>query len=328
MRAVVLSGAGGPEVLEIREVPDPRPGPGEVLVRVRASALHRADLLQRRGLYPAPPGAPADVPGLEYAGEIEACGERVQSLKRGERVMGILGGGGHAEQVVVHERSCLRIPPGFSWEQAAAVPEAFLTGYDALFRAGRLAAGEVVLVQAAASGVGLATLQLAVLAGGRVVGLCRSADKRARLAALGPFHVLDPGLPDLGDAVRLAAGEDGVDLAIDLIGAPAWSFHADVLRERGRLVVLGLLGGARTEIDLGTLLRKRLTVVGSILRSRGPEEKVELVQEFALRILPLLAAGRIAPVVDSVFDLSEVARAHARMERNENLGKIVLRIAR
>ncbi len=328
MRAVVLRGAGGPEVLAIREIPDPQPGPDDVLVHIRASALNRADLLQRRGLYPAPPGAPADIPGLEYAGEVEACGERVRSLKPGERVMGILGGGGHAEHVVVPERSCLRIPPGLSFEQAAAVPEAFLTAYDALFRVGRLVAGEVVLVQAAASGVGLAVLQLAGLAGARVVGLCRTPDKRARLATLGPYPILDPAVPGLADTIRLAAGADGVDLAIDFVGGAAWGLHAELLRESGRIVVLGLLGGARTEVDLGTLLRKRLTVVGSVLRSRSSEEKIALVQEFARRILPLLAAGRVAPVVDSVFDVTDIARAHERMERNENLGKIVLRISR
>jgi putative PIG3 family NAD(P)H quinone oxidoreductase len=328
MRAVVLRGAGGPEVLSIREVPDPQPGPDDVLVRVRASALNRADLLQRRGLYPAPPGAPPDIPGLEFAGEIRAVGQRVGSLKPGERVMGIVGGGGHAEHVVLPERACLRIPPGLSFEQAAAVPEAFLTAWDALFRAGRLIAGEVVLVQAAASGVGLAALQLAALAGARVLGLSRSGAKRERLAALGPFPVLDPSLPGLADSIRLAAGADGVDLAIDLVGGSAWALHADVLREGGRIVVLGLLGGARADVDLGTLLRKRLTVVGSALRSRRPEEKIALVQEFARTILPLIAAGRVAPVVDSVFDLADVREAHLRMERNENLGKIVLRIER
>jgi putative PIG3 family NAD(P)H quinone oxidoreductase len=327
MRAVIVREAGGPEVLSIREVPDPQPGPDDVLVRVRASALNRADLLQRRGLYPAPPGAPADIPGLEFAGEVRAVGQRVGSLKPGERVMGIVGGGGHAEHVVLPERACLRIPPGLSFEQAAAVPEAFLTASDALFRVGRLVPGEVVLVQAAASGVGLAALQLAALAGARVLGLSRSGAKRERLAALG-YPVLDPSLPGLTDSIRLAAGAEGVDLAIDLVGGSAWALHADVLREGGRIVVLGLLGAARAEVDLGTLLRKRLTVVGSVLRSRRPEEKIALVQEFARTILPLIAAGRVAPVIDSVFDLADVREAHLRMERNENLGKIVLRIER
>ncbi len=328
MRAVVLRGAGGPEVLEIREVRDPVPGPDEVRVRVRTTALNRADLLQRRGHYPAPAGEPADIPGLEFAGEIELCGACVRSRILGERVMGIVGGGAHAEKIVVHERACLPIPESLAWEEAAAVPEAFLTAYDALFHLGRLVPGEVVLVQAAASGVGLAALQLATLAGGRVVGLCRTADKRSRLAGLGSFHVLDPAEADLPGAIRSAAAGDGVDLILDLVGAAAWRLHAEVLRDRGRVVVLGLLSGSRTEVDLGTILRKRLTVVGSALRSRALEEKITLVQEFGARILPLLAARRVVPVVDTVLDLPDIAAAHARMERNLNLGKIVLWVRR
>jgi NADPH:quinone reductase-like Zn-dependent oxidoreductase len=199
MRALTITRPGGPEVLELCDVPDPVFGPEEVLVRVRASALNRADLLQRRGLYPAPPGAPADIPGLEFAGEIAACGELVTSLQPGDRVMGIVGGGGQAQKLRLHERLCLRIPPGMSFENAAAVPEAFLTAYDALFFRGKLRPGEAVLLHAAGSGVGTAAAVIATVAGASVIALSRSAEKRAKLSALGAHHVLDPELPGLVD---------------------------------------------------------------------------------------------------------------------------------
>jgi NADPH:quinone reductase-like Zn-dependent oxidoreductase len=250
MRAVVITHVGGPEVLQIREVPEPIAGPEDVVVRIRAAGVNRADLLQRRGRYAAPPGAAADIPGLEFAGEIESCGGGVRTLQAGDRVMGILGGGGYAEKVALHERLCLRIPPAFSWENAGATPEAFLTAYDALFRRGSLSAGEMVLLQAAGSGVGTAAAQLALVAGSRVIGLSRTADKRRRLRELGLQQVFDPQAPNLGDAIMAATGGDGVDLVLDLIGASAWPLHLTVLRERGRIVVIGLMGGSRLEIDL------------------------------------------------------------------------------
>jgi len=326
MRAIVIARPGGPEVLEMREVPEPVPGSEDVVVRVRAAGLNRADLLQRRGLYPAPAGSPADVPGLEFAGEVVDCGPRVRGLQAGDRVMGILGGGGYAEKVAVHERLCIRVPPAMGWEAAAAVPEGFLTAYDALFHCGSLSAGEVVLVQAAGSGVGTAAAQLALVGGSRVIGLSRTPDKRRRLEKLGLQQVFDPGSDDLVDVILLATGGQGVDLVLDLIGASAWPLHQRVLRERGRLVLLGLMGGASCEIDLAGLMRKRLTLVGSVLRSRGHAEKISLAQEFAYRILPLLTAGRVSPIVHCTLDLTEAAEAHALMERNENFGKIVLRV--
>lgn len=326
MRAVHISRPGGPETLILREIPDPVAGPEEVIVRVRATALNRADLLQRRGRYPAPPGTIADVPGLEFAGEVESCGTRVQLLQRGERVMGILGGGGYAERVAVHERLCMRVAPALSWESAAALPEAFLTAYDALFRSARLAAGETLLVHAAASGVGSAAVQLALLGGSRVIGLSRTADKRRRLEQLGVQQVLDPQAPGLADAIRQFTGGNGVDVVLDLVGASAWALNAEVLAERGRAVVIGLLGGARCEIDLALLMRRRLTLIGSVLRSRSQGEKIALIQEFAVQVLPHVAAGRLSPLVHCTLDLARAGDAHALMERNENFGKIVLRV--
>jgi NADPH2:quinone reductase len=327
MRAVTISRPGGPEVLELRTVATPVAGPDEVLVRVRASALNRADVLQRRGLYPAPPGVPPDIPGLEFSGEVEACGELVTTLQPGDRVMGIVGGGGHAEKLILHERLCLRVPPGMSFEDAAAVPEAFLTAYDALFLRGGLRPGEAVLLHAAGSGVGTAAAAIATVAGARVLALSRSADKRRRLEAMGVHRVLDPEAPNVAEAIRMAAGGDGVSLVIDLLGASTFALNLAVLAVRGRLVLVGTMGGAKVEADLGAILRKRLTVIGTVLRSRPIEEKIELVQSFAHTMLPLLASGSLHPVIDRVVPFEDAASAHAAMERNENFGKIVLRIS-
>jgi putative PIG3 family NAD(P)H quinone oxidoreductase len=325
LRAVHIAGAGGPEVLEWREQEEPAPGPEDVLVRVHASALNRADVLQRMGRYPAPPGVPAQIPGLEYAGEVVRCGSRVSLWRTGERVMGLVAGGAHAEYVVAHERTALRIPPALSWEEAAAFPEAFLTAYDALFTRGGLRPGEALLLTAAASGVGTAASQVASCAGARVIGLSRSADKRARLTSLGVAHALDPATPDLPAAVRSLAAGAGADLALDLVGGPGIATLMEALAPRGRLVLVGLLAGTRADIDLARLLSRRLTMVGTVLRSRPLEEKIALAQEVTHTLLPLLAAGRIRPVIDRVVPMAEIARAHAALERDETFGKIVLR---
>jgi len=227
--------------------------------------------------------------------------------------------------VVAHERTALRIPPGLGWEEAAAFPEAFLTAYDALLCRGGLRPGEAVLLTAAASGVGTAASQVAAAAGARVFGLTRSAGKRARLHGYGVAHALDPAAPDLAGTIRSLAGGAGAELALDLVGGPGLSLLLDALAPKGRLVLVGLLAGARTELDLSRLLSRRLTVVGTVLRSRPLEEKIALAQEAARTLLPLLAAGRIRPVIDRVVPMAEVARAHAALERNETFGKIVLR---
>jgi putative PIG3 family NAD(P)H quinone oxidoreductase len=324
MRAVVIVQPGGPEVLELREVPEPGYGPREVLVRVRATALNRADLLQRRGLYPAPPGEPPSIPGLEFAGEIEAAGALVQGLAPGDRVMGILGGGGCAEKVVVHERMCLRVPPSLTLEQAAAVPEAFLTAFDALTAQGGLVPGETVVVTAAASGVGTAAAAIARASGARVLGTARTPEKRRRLESLGLDGAFDPDDPSIVDRLRFAASGEGPDLAVDFVGATSWPWLVDALAIRGRLVVVGTLSGSKVGIDLGLLLRKRLRVVGTVLRSRAAEEKMTLTQAFARSILPMLATGRLGPIVDRVVPMSEIRAAHAALERNETFGKIVV----
>jgi putative PIG3 family NAD(P)H quinone oxidoreductase len=326
MKAVVITKPGDPDVLRIRDLPDPEPGPEEVVVRVRATALNRADLLQRRGLYPAPPGAPADVPGLEFAGEVVRCGELVRTLRPGARVMGILGGGGYAERVCIHERLCLPVPENLTWVEAAAIPEAFLTAFDALFRQARLHAGEALLLHAAASGVGTAAAQLALAEGATVIGLSRTETKRHRLAEFGLHRVLDPMLDGLADAIRAAAGGDGVDVVLDMVGAPAWPLNLEVVKPRGRIVVIGLLGGARIALDLGTLLFKRVTVIGSALRSRSLDEKIDLTSDFAGRMGQLLVDGRLRATVDRTLPIDRAAEAHAAMERNVNFGKLVLTV--
>ncbi|ANM29451.1 hypothetical protein ABI59_07430 [Acidobacteria bacterium Mor1] len=326
MKAVVITGPGGPEKLAFLDVPEPSAGPEEVRVRVRASAMNRADLLQRRGLYPAPAGEPADIPGLEFAGEVESCGERVRTLRPGDRVMGIVGGGGHAEKVVLHERLCLEVPPCLSWSEAAAVPEAFLTAFDALLDRGRLIPGESLLIHAAGSGVGTAALQLGLVSGARVVALSRSEDKRRRLQGMGAGTVLDPSHPQIAQELQIAAGPQGIDVVLDSIGAAAWELNMSVLAELGRIVIVGLLGGTRTEVHLGQLLARRASVVGTVLRTRPLEQRMDLVQRFAKQMLPLLAEGRLRAVVDSELPLHDAAEAHRRMENNANFGKIVLTV--
>lgn len=324
MRAVRITTPGGPEVLEMGEVDRPEPGPDQILVRVRAAGVNRAELLQRRGLYPAPPGWPADVPGLEYAGEVEAAGERVRDWRPGDRVMGLVGGGAYAGYVVVHEREAIAVPDGLSWEEAAAIPEVFVTAHDALFTRGRLVLGETLLVHAVGSGVGTAALQLAKVAGATVLGTSRTPWKLERAKELGLDVAIVAGTEDFADTVLDRTHGRGVDLILDLVGAGYLPRNLASLALLGRIVVVGLTAGVFAEIDLGVVLRKRLTIVGTSLRTRPLEEKIVALQAFSQHVLPLLAAGRLRPVMDETFPMEEAARAHHRMESNENFGKIVL----
>ena len=326
MRAVVITGTGGPEVLKLDQRPTPEPGPGQIRVRVRASALNRADLLQRRGMYPAPDGVPADVPGLEYAGEVDALGPGAGLWATGNRVMGIVGGGGHAEYVVVHEREAVRIPQNLPWEEAAAVPEVFMTAYDALIRQAGLHAGERVLIHAVGSGVGTAALQLARASGATVLGTSRTPAKLQRAAdEWGLVHGIDAEPATLGDAVRAVTEGSGVQVVLDLVGGPYFEAALEVLAEGGRIVVVGTMGGAQVDLNLGTLLRRRLRVFGTVLRSRPLEEKILLAREFSQNVLPLLTSGQVRPTIDRVVPFTEVADAHRAMEANRTFGKVILR---
>ncbi|MBW3570988.1 MAG: NAD(P)H-quinone oxidoreductase [Gemmatimonadetes bacterium] len=324
MRAVVIGKPGGPEVLSLQDRPVPQPGPGEIRVRVHASALNRADLLQRRGNYPAPPGAPADIPGLEYAGEVDAVGEGAGLWAVGNRVMGIVGGGGHAEYVVVHEREGIRIPQNLSWEEAAAVPEVFLTAYDALFRQLDLTVGERLLVLAVGSGVGTAALQLASAAGATVIGTSRTAAKLKRATEMGLEVGVDTSKEDLAEAVNQATYGSGVHAVLDLVGGKLLEASLRVVALRGRVVLVGTTAGSKVQVDLGLLLRRRIHLFGTVLRSRPLEEKIALAREFSNAVLPLVSSGRIKPVIDSVFPFDAIRTAHERMEENASFGKIVL----
>jgi putative PIG3 family NAD(P)H quinone oxidoreductase len=326
MRAVVFKGKGGPEVIAVESVPDPAPSRGEVLVRVRAAALNRADLLQRRGLYPPPPGVRADVPGMELAGEIAAVGEGVASWKPGDRVMAITAGEAQAELCVVHERMLLPIPPGLSDAQAGALPEAGITSHDALFTIGGLRPGAAVLLHAVGSGVATMAMQIARAAGATVIGTSRTAAKLERARALGLDHgiVVQGDPPRFADEVRELTGGHGTPLVLEFVGGPYLAEDLAAAATGGRVVVIGTMGGPKAQVDLGTLMRARAAVVGTVLRSRPLEEKALASRAFARDVLPLVAAGKVRPVVDVVLPLEAAREAHERMERNESFGKIVL----
>lgn len=326
MRAAVVTGPGGPEVFAVQEIEDPQPGPEEALVAVEATALNRADLLQRRGRYPVPVGIRGDVPGLEMAGTVIEAGERVTAFKPGDRVMALLGGGGYASRVAVHERMLMPVPEGMTFEQAASIPEVFLTAFDAMFLQCGLQPGERFLVHAAGSGVGTAAVQMASVVGCETFGTAGSDEKLAKAAELG----LDVGVnyhdADFAEVIAERTGGRGVDVILDVIGAEYWARNLQSLAPRGRMVIVGTMSGSKLEVDLGALMGKRLRVHGTMLRSRSLEEKATLTQEFARRMLPLFASGRLVPVIDAVYPLEEVAEAHRHMEANANFGKIVLQV--
>jgi NADPH:quinone reductase len=323
MRAVVIKEPGDPEVLEVRDVPVPVAGEREILVRLRASGLNRADLLQRRGLYPAPPGVTQDIPGLEYSGVVEAIGSDVTLWNVGDRVMGIVGGGGYAELVAVHERTAVQVPAGVPLDEAGAIPEVFMTAFDALFRQMNLSEGETVLVHAVGSGVGTAAVQLCQAAGVRSIGTSRTREKVDRALALGLQLgvVAEEGWP--GKVLDATRGV-GVDLILDLVGGAYLGGNLTVLAEGGRQIVVGVPSGAKAQIDLRLLMAKRALLKGTVLRSRPLEERISLAREFERRVCPLFAARTVLPVVDSVFIPEEAPEAHRAMESNRNFGKLLI----
>lgn len=323
MRAVTITEFGGPDVLRIREMERPRPGTGEIRVRVRSSGVNRADLIQRLGHYPAPPGAPEDVPGLEFAGEVEALGLGVSLWKEGDRVMGITGGGGYAENVVVHERTAVRVPRGLSLEDAGAIPEVFMTAFDALILQMDLAEGETLLIHAVGSGVGTAAVQLARSCGARALGTSRTREKVDRALRLG----LDVGIladDQWPERVLSATERTGVDVILDLVGADYLAGNLEVMATGARQVVVGVPSGPRGEVDLRHLMKKRGLIKGTVLRARPLEEKIALAREFERRVCPLFDARKIVPVVDRTLPAAQASRAHQVMENNENFGKILL----
>ncbi len=330
MRAVVLNEYGDTDVLRVVDVADPIAGPEEVLVEVVATALNRADLLQRRGLYPSPPLAgfpvPApEIPGMEFAGRVVALGERVSSLTVGDEIMGIVGGGAYAERLVVHERQTMPLPGSVSIRDAAAIPEVFITAFDALVVQGGLTSGRTALVHAGASGVGTAAIQIAKAIGARVI-VTASAGKLAACETLGADLAIDYATADfVEDALRFTGGE-GVDVVLDVIGGDYVNRNISALRVGGRIVQVGTMGGGRTDVNIGMLLPKRATIIGTVLRARPIEEKIVITQRFAAEMLPLFDQGRLSPVIDSRFALAAIAEAHRSMELNANIGKILIEV--
>lgn len=326
MKAIAITEFGGPEALRLVERAAPVPGRRQVRVAVAAAGVNRADLLQRRGHYPAPPGVPADIPGLEFAGVVDGMGEGVSRWRAGDRVMGLLGGGGYAEQVVVHEDEAVRVPGSIDLTDAAAIPEVFITAHDALYTRLGLASGERLLIHAVGSGVGTAALQLAKATGATVIGTSRTADKLERARALGLDRgiVADEAWPD---AVLEATSDAGVNAILDLVGGAYLDGDLRSLATLGRVVVVGTIGGARAEVDLSRLMRTRATLIGTVLRARSLAEKIEATRAFERDVMPLLASGRVKPIVDRVLALEEAAEAHRYLEHNESFGKVVLTMA-
>ena len=308
--------------------PPPTPTADRVRVRVHAAGLNRADILQRRGSYPAPPGYPQNIPGMEFAGEVESIGDAVRTWKVGDRVFGITGGGAQAEFVVVPESNVARIPPELDWVQAGAMPEVFITAHDALFTRAGLHMGERVLIHAAASGVGTAAIQVAHAAGATVYGTSRTADKLERIRDLNLGLDASVAVGDTPakfvEAVQKWTNGAGVDVILDLVGGNYFAANLGALASRGRLICVGTMAGTKSEIDLGLLLRKRVTIIGTMLRGRSIEEKSEATRLFASAVLPLVSRGAIRPVIDRVYPANEIRDAHERMESNASFGKIVL----
>lgn len=324
MRAVVISRPGGPEVLEIQNVETPKPVGDYVRVRIRAAGLNRADLLQRAGNYPAPAGSPANIPGLEFAGEVDAVGPSVHMWKLGQRVMGLAGGGAQAEYIVVHEGLLVEIPNNLDFVQAAGVPEVFMTAHDALFTQGGLQMGERVLIHAAGSGVGTAAIQLAHATGATTFGTSRTPSKLERAKSLG----LDVGLSDKKFAaeVKRLTDEKGVHVVLDFIGAPYLEQNLEALTAWGRIVFLSTMGGAQANVNLGMLMSKRISMRGSTLRTRSLEEKLAVTRHFATSVLPLLANGKVKPIIEQVYPMEQIGTAHTAMGENTNFGKLIIKV--
>jgi NADPH2:quinone reductase len=324
-RAVHIRAPGGPEVLELGELMLRDPGPHEVLVEIEAAGLNRADCLQRRGVYAAPPGVAAAVPGLEFAGRVAALGAEATRFKLGDPVMAITGGGAMATHTLAHEGELLPVPAGLTSVEAAALPEAFMTAYDALVLQGGMSLGQQVLIHAVGSGVGTAALQLALALGATPIGTSRKPDKLRRVEALGLVHGIATSDGKFAERVRELGGGRLADLILDTVGARYLAENLKALAPRGRVVVIGLLGGVNGELPLGLLVAKRATLTGSVLRSRSLGEKLELTAAFAAAVLPLFASGRLKPVIEDVLPMQAIQQAHARMESDDLFGKLVLR---
>lgn len=324
MKAVLITKPGPPSVLRIEEVPEPQPSEGELLIQVNATSLNRADLLQRRGIYPPPAGTRADIPGLEFSGTVLESRELECRFKPGDRVMGLLPGEGYAELVVTPAVTVMLVPPSLSLEEAAAVPEVFATAYDALFRQVGLKKGERLLIHAVGSGVGTAAVQLSREAGVTMFGTAGSNAKLSKAMELGLDVGINYRTTNFVETILHQTDSAGVDAILDLVGAANWAGNLEVLSPTGRMIIIGLVSGSKVEVDLNIILRKRLRLMGSVLRFRTLAEKTQLTHLMSENVLPLFEQGRLTPVVDRVYPWQEVSAAHTYMEENRNFGKVVL----
>src|SRR5215207_4747001 len=323
MKAILFDQPGEPDVLRYDDVPDPQPGADELLVRVHATAVNRADLLQRRGGYAPPPGA-SPILGLELAGEVvQPAGE----WRAGDRVMAVVTGGAYAELAAVPAGMAMRIPERFSYQEAAAIPEAFLTAYLNMFTLGRLQPGEVALIHAGASGVGTAAIQLACAAGARVMVTAGSDQKLALCRELGAELAINYTSESFVERVQAASGERGADVVLDFVGAPYWDSNMAALAPGGRLMLIGFLGGSRGQLDLGMMMGKSLTVASTTLRRTPLPQKVALTQAFSEFALPRFERGELRPVIDRILPITQAAEAHRVLEANSNAGKVVLSVS-
>ena len=323
MHAITIAEPGGPEVLKWTEVPDPKPGEGEVLVEVAASAVNRADLMQRRGMYPPPPGAP-EYPGLECSGRIAALGPGVTGWRAGDEVCALLGGGGYAERVAVPAGQLLPVPAGVPLTEAAGLPEAACTVWSNVFQLARLADGETLLVHGGASGIGTMAIQLARARGARVLCTAGSAEKLSACTRLGAERAISYRDEDFATVVRDVTGGRGADVILDLMGASYLSRNINALATGGRLAIIGLQGGTRAELDLGMLLAKRASVHATTLRARPAAEKAAIVAAVREHVWPLIEAGTVRPVIDRAVPMPEAARAHQVLEDGAQIGKVLL----
>jgi len=326
MTAIAISEPGGPLVLKPESRPLPVPGPGEILIRVRAAGVNRPDVLQRQGAYPPPAGA-SDLPGLEVAGEVAALGEGAGRWRVGDAVAALTAGGGYAGYVAVHETNALPVPAGFTFTEAAALPETFFTVWHNVFQRARLAAGESFLVHGGSSGIGTTAIQLAAAFGARVFTTAGSAEKCAACTKLGASRAINYREEDFVRVIREETGGKGVDVILDMVGGDYVSRNYAAAAVDGRIVQIATLGGAKAEADIARLMVKRLTHTGSTLRPRSVEFKGRIAAELEQKVWPLLAARTIQPVMDRIFPLKEAWRAHERMEEGEHIGKIVLDVA-
>jgi putative PIG3 family NAD(P)H quinone oxidoreductase len=326
MQAIVLRGYGDPSVLQFEDIPSPQYGRDEIFVDVRATSLNRADLLQRMGFYPDPFPSEVEVPGMEFSGRVVAVGDRVKLWNVGDEVMGIVSGGAYAEQLAVHERQAMRIPRNVSLADAAAIPEVFITAWDALVLQGGLTSGRWALVHAGASGVGTAAVQICKAIGARVIATCSTAKVDA-VTALGADVVVDYTSQDFVETVKQATDGKGVDVILDVIGGEYLDRNVACIAVRGRIVQVGVMGGGNTPFNLGALMPKRASLTGTVLRARPLEEKIALSQRFSSEITPLFESGLLRPVIDRRYPFTAIAEAHAFMGANGNIGKIVIDIA-